>query len=389
MDCSYYFVPIVPTYSGGYPNVVLEGAMEDDRLIPLGKLGPLSDILTRYASKGGVVTDGNVRGGNIIQQRDGSFAMTTTPQAQRKIECATTGLLALELDADGTVKDCFLADRPFAYAKMEKAAERRFQKRLETERRPMTLEQALRKALSEPLGYNDFGGGLRKDIATTRMPQSNDVDQTFRPQPKRPSQTPPAGTIDVGELARGKEQIRICIQHLGAAQRVRPGDRSIAEAGNLAVSLDGVIGLGIDSRFLEGGFSVAVSPDGRSTDLTDALERVQQKSADVRAADKFGGDLLFSKAYSACRQPVVMNRSEQLGYGQVFTKAASKSTDVRDGEADQILRRHSAAQAHLKILGDKIQAAVTANPDSMAAPHLRAAAAAHREATKHVNSCLN
>jgi hypothetical protein len=208
-------------------------------------------------------------------------------------------------------------------------------------------------------------------------------------QPRPNSQTPPGGVSNLADLARS--QIRVCLQHLGAAQIKSPGDKAISEAGMLCVSIDRIEGLGIASRFLEGGFSVPVSPDGESTDLTEALARVQEKSANVRMADQAGAALLFSKAYSTCREPLVMNRSEQLGYGQVFTKAAGKPGDDSGNEAQQILRRDAleSAQARLKILGEKLDAAVTANPDSMAVPHLKAAQAAHREATKNINSCLN
>jgi hypothetical protein len=200
-------------------------------------------------------------------------------------------------------------------------------------------------------------------------------------QPRPNSQTPPGGASNLAGLARS--EIRICLQHLGAAQLKRPDDKGISEAGMLCASLDRIEGLGIDPRFLEGGFSVPVSSDGQSTELQEAWARVSPKAA---------GDLAFNKVYSKARaKPLVMGPADRLRYGEVFTKAASRSTDDGDSAADRILRRHAleTAQAHLKVLGDRIHAAVTANPDSSAAPHLQAAAAAHRQATKHINSCLN
>jgi hypothetical protein len=384
MESQYYFLPIVPQYSGAYPIVSLEGAMDGDRLIPLGKLGPLSDVMTRYAAKGGVVTDNRERAGILVQQRDGTFALTTTPQAQRKIEHAVTGILALELDASGTVKDCYLADRPHAYEKMTKIAEVRFQKRLETERekKPMTLEQALQKVYAQPQSVRD--GFFRKDIAVSPGAYAKPVDE-LNPPAKTPGRTPtaPKGTINVSELAHANDKIRVIGEHLQAAQQKNPGSRQISDAGMSWYAIT-TLGLGIDSRYMDGAQTVPVTPNN------EALAEAWAHSTGDKAA---GGFLDFRKAITKTRQaPNVMSRNRsEISSRPIFSKSASESNES-GSEAAQLLRRHSleTGLAHMRILQDKIKAAMEAvGPDSMAQPHLSSAHIASVAAMGHLQRTLD
>jgi hypothetical protein len=381
MESQYYFLPIVPQYGGAYPVVSLEGAMDGDLLIPESKRGPLSDVMTRYAAKGGVVKDGNARGGTIVQGTDGSFALTTTPQAQRKIEGATTGLLALELDADGTVKDCFLADRPFAYEKMEKAAELRFQKRQETERTKMTPSEQLNSALRKVYANPEI---LAKDSSIAPGAYARPNIEELNPPAKTPSRTPtaPAGTISVSELAHANDEIRVLGEHLREAQRANPGSKQIADAGMAWYAVSS-LGLGIDDRYFGGSQTVPVSPN------SEALAEAWAHSTGDKAA---GGFLDFRKALTKTRQaPNVMSRDRgQISSRPFFSKSDSESVDG-GSEAGQILRRHSmeTALARLKVLKDKITAAIaSAGSDSMAQPHLSAAHRAAGKATAHIQACL-
>ena len=77
--------------------------------------------------------------------------------------------------------------------------------------------------------------------------------------------------------------------------------------------------------------------------------------------------------------------------GQVVSRSFAKAADDGGGsEAAQYLRRNAmeSALARLQVLGEKLHAAVAANPDSTALPHLRCAQTAHQEATTHLNNCL-
>ncbi len=127
-----------------------------------------------------------------------------------------------------------------------------------------------------------------------------------------------------------------------------------------------------------------VSPD--NTDLTEALARVSEKSASERMADKAGGDRLFNQALTKCRaQPILTTKSGH----HTFSKSAGESADEGESQTG-MLHRHALEQTRrrLSILGDKLNDAAAKNADSPALPHIRAAQAAHREATKHISSLI-
>ena len=248
-----YFVPVIPKCeTGAYPTVSLVGAMSDGFV--LGKVGPLGDALRRYA--GGVVTLHGERAGNLILQSDGTFCLTTTPQAKRLIEQSVTGWIQVKLE-HGAVCEAFLADRPSLDSEMLKIATTRFAKQIEKERKPMTPEEALEKVVREIYANPRI---LRKDGSIAPGAYAAPVKE-FNPQPRVRQETPPAGTsVRAISLARFRQAWPTVGQHLGAAMRANPGSREIGAAGQEWAALDQV-GLGIDSRFLEGTFSVPVTPD--------------------------------------------------------------------------------------------------------------------------------
>jgi hypothetical protein len=378
------FAPIVQAHSTdtGMPMTVaaLKGATAEG-LALLSQAGSLGLAMARYAAKGGAVKLNYAPVGTLDLVDASTFSLTTNSAAQRMLDAGVVKTLAIELDERGEVRETWLADRDDMDRAVTKIAEIRFQKQLERERKPMTpeqsLEQAIQKCYSERLSLRDFGGGLRKDIAVSPGAYAKPIDE-FNPRPAERQEVPPKGTINVAELARANQKIRVIGEHLRAAMRATPSSVSVGDAGLCWTAL-GVIGLGIDSRFVGGTQSVAVAPDGQSEYLQEAWAKVSDKAA---------GDLAFHKAHTKSRaQPFFISKSG----GQVtFSKSADVPVSSDNVEAQQLLRRHAmeTALAHMKILGDKLNAAVAANPDSPALQHLRAAQQAHQDATTHVNNCL-
>jgi hypothetical protein len=208
--------------------------------------------------------------------------------------------------------------------------------------------------------------------------------EEFDPRARPNSQTPPEGTSARAiAAARVREEWPKIGQHLGAAMRANPGSREIGDAGQTWAALDQV-GLGIDSRFMTGTFSVPVSPDGQSTDLQEAWAH--------STGDKMAmAQVAFRKSY-AKRQPMIISKVGGQVVLRSFAKSAGEAADEGGSEAAQLLRRHSleTALAHMKILSDKIKAAMEAvGSDSMAQPHLSSAHLAATEAKGHLQRCLN
>ena len=238
------------------------------------------------------------------------------------------------------------------------------------------LSSALQKVYANP-------GILRKDGSIAPGAYAKPVDG-FDPQPRARQETPPKGTIDVGELARANQKIRVIGEHLKDAIRAAPASREIGDAGMTWASLDGQIGLGLDARFVAGGFSVPVTPNN------EALAESWAHSGTDKMA---GGFFDLRKALTKARaQPMTISRVA----GEIVSRSAfSKSKDVPvssdNVEAQQLLRRHSleTGLAHMKILSDRIKAAMTAvGSNSMASPHLSAAHLAATEARAHMERCL-
>ena len=126
------------------------------------------------------------------------------------------------------------------------------------------LESEIRKVYANP-------GILRKDGSIAPGAYAKPVNQ-LNPPAKTPSRTPtaPKGTIDIDELARADDKIRVVGEHLQAAMKQNPGDVEKSQMPEWSWYALTTIGLGIDSRYTGGTQSVAVGTGGQSEYLRDA-----------------------------------------------------------------------------------------------------------------------
>ena len=383
------FIPVdsSPVVPGSSYFTLIPGCAIDGSASPVPRT-KFELALKSFAASGRVQC--NSEWGSISALKWGTYELCLPHNAQKLVESSAIRFLALKVSS-GRVAEAWMADRPVSeITHLERVEKMRrtnsggsttFTKSARTapqeENSTMDLESALRKALSEPLGYEDFGGGLRKDIAASPGAYAKPVEE-FNPQPRARRDTPPAGTsMRAISLAQFRQAWPTIGQSLGSAMRAEPGSREIGDAGQTWASFDQV-GLGIDSRFLQSSFSVPVTPGNAAL-----AEAWAHSTGDKMAM----AQVAFRKSY-ATRQPMLISK---VGGQVTFSKSAGESADDGSSEAAQLLRRHSfeTALAHMQILQDKIKDAMTAvGPDSMAQPHLSVAYGAASKATGHLANCL-
>jgi hypothetical protein len=381
------YVPIVQGHSTdtGMPMnmAVLSGAMADD----LGKVGPLGLTMVRYAAKGGVVKFNYKPVGTLDLVDASTFSLALGSSAKRMIDAGVIKMLAIELDAHGEVVETWLADTDGTlkkiadvhFAKMQRrsagalAINKSATKSPEEHNEPMTptklLQSALRKAAATPQSVRD--GFFRKDIATTFAPTSHGGVEEMRTEAHaQRAELPPGGQINVAELARANEQVRVVGEYLHAAMKGRPNSAAIAEAGQEWFAITQA-GLGIDQRYTTGTTRPAPAPDDP------AFREQFQTAYGKRAAAELDFRSAFRKTRTQGAQIISKTASGQVSARPL---SFSKSTDSVDGEssAGQVLRRHSleTALARMQILGEKISAAMGATD-------------MNHPAFTHVQNCLD
>jgi hypothetical protein len=387
MDTIFFPVDDAPIPASGRYTLAISCAI-DSAAVPVAP-ARFERALREHAISGGRIQSYKEYG-SLVARPFGIYELDLPRNAKRLVDTNTTRFVAVKVDSDRIV-DCWLADRPTAeITKLERIAKSTelaavgkltFNKSATVSPKedrntmePQNLEEALRKCLSNP-------GLLRKDSSIAPGAYARPNIEELDPPAKTPSRTltAPAGTINVSELARANDEIRVIGGHLQAAMRENPSSRPIGDAGMAWYAISS-LGLGIDALYAGGAQTVATTPNSEA--LNEAIAR-SDKTA--------GGFLDFREALTKVRRaPIVDTRNGgEISSRPVFSKSDSKSFDG-GSEAGQYLRRAAldSARARLQVLGQKLDAALTANPDSAAVPHLRAAQAAHREATKHINSCL-
>jgi hypothetical protein len=382
------FIPVNPMPIPDTGNFELvTGCAIDGSASPVPKT-KFESALKSFAAGGRVQC--NHEWGSISALKWGIYELDLPKNAQTLVQNNCTRFLALKLDHYRGVVDAWLADRPTSeithlerMQKMQRGSgSTTFTKSAWTapQENPMDLESALKKVYDEPQSVR--AGFFRKDIATTRMPQSHsdaEEESNLKPPARTPSRTPtaPSGTIDVAELARANDELKILGEHLQAAQRANPSSRQISDAGMAWYAVSS-LGLGIDSAFMGGAQTVAVTPNN------EALAEAWAHSTGDKAA---GGCLDFRKALTKQRQaPNVLQRNGgQVSSRPVFSKAAAD--DDGQDEARRVLHTSAihTARAHLKALDDKLTLALQAHGGS---PELTAARTALGRAREHLENCM-